>query len=69
PRLIQLRYLPYPKNQTELLLTFRPRVAWLMIQSGLANSHMSSQEAELVVWQEIEEELLAQGMAEEQKSS
>ena len=69
PRLIQLRYLPYPKDQTELLLTFRPRVTRLMIQAGLANSHMSSQEAELTAWQEIEEELLAQGMAEEQKNS
>lgn len=69
PGLVQLRYIPHPKDQTELLLSFRPRVARLMIQAGLADTPLSTQEAEIAAWQTIEDDLLAQGMQEEPRGS
>ncbi len=69
PHLVQLRYIPHPKDQTDLLLSFRPRVAQMMIQAGLAGSSLSTHEAEIAVWQAIEEELLLQGMHEEPTTS
>lgn len=63
-RLVQLRYIPLPDHQTEILQTFRPRVTQLMMQAGLNGRHITSAEAELAAWQEIEEELLLQGMRE-----
>lgn len=67
--LIQLRYMPLPDHQTEVLQTFRPRVTRLMMQAGLNGRHITSNEAELAAWQEIEEELLLQGMHEKTEAS
>lgn len=62
--LVQLRYMPLPDNQTAVLQTFRPRVTQIMMKAGLNGQHITSNQAELAAWQEIEEELLLQGMHE-----
>lgn len=64
PSLIQLRYMPRPENQFDLLQTFRDRVGRLRGLADLNEQPMSSHEAEIRAWQEIEEELLTQGMNE-----
>ncbi|MGH2510373.1 MAG: GAF domain-containing protein, partial [Ktedonobacteraceae bacterium] len=69
PRLVQLRYIPLPEQQTQVLQTFRPRVTRLMMQAGLNGHYITSAEAELAAWQEIEEALLLQGMHEKAETS
>lgn len=61
---IQLRYIPLPPRQHPLLQKFRPRVARVLLESGLHDQHINSAEAELAIWQEIEEELVILGAEE-----
>ncbi|MEO7021930.1 MAG: GAF domain-containing protein [Ktedonobacteraceae bacterium] len=65
-RLVQLRYMPLPEKQTEILQTFRPRVTQQMMKAGLDGQYIDSNEAESIAWQEIEDALLLQGMHEKE---
>ena len=64
PGLVQVRYMPHPMSQLDILQTFRDRVGRLRGQADLDGQPLSSHEAELAAWQEIEDELLIQGMHE-----
>lgn len=61
-RLVQLRYVPEPEAQREILKTLRSRVARIMAESGLHGMYRTNSSAEQEAWQEIEEELLQRGM-------
>lgn len=65
PRLLRLRYIPHPTRQQELLLSFRQRVNNLMIDSVKSAHPLSSNEAEKIAWQQIEEILIQMGVNEE----
>ncbi len=59
PSQIELRPMPPPEVQRDVLATFRRRVAQLQYQR-----HLSSTEAEQEAWRQIEEELLRRGEQE-----
>jgi hypothetical protein len=65
--LVQLRYIPRPDVQHEYLKSYRQRVVSLMIDAGQTDRSLSSAEAELNAWQEIEEELLSKGPEMEER--
>jgi hypothetical protein len=58
---VQLRYIPRPKYQHELLQGFRLRSNRLMAESAQSGNPLSNTEAEKLAWQDIEEELLKTG--------
>ena len=59
--LIQLRYVPQPPHQDIYLSSFRQRVTRLMAEAGRLGQSLSSTEAELRAWQEIEAHLIKIG--------
>lgn len=59
--LIQLRYIPQPPHQDAYLNSFRQRVTQLMADAGRRGQTLSSAEAELRAWQEIEAQLIKIG--------
>jgi hypothetical protein len=60
-RLVQLRYIPEPPHQDVYLNSFRQRVTRLMAEAGRQGKSLSSADAELRAWQEIEELLIKIG--------
>jgi len=60
-RLVQLRYIPEPPHQDVYLNSFRQRVTRLMAEAGRLGKSLSSADAELRAWQEIEEQLIKIG--------
>ena len=60
-RMVQLRYMPQPPEQQDVLKTFRQRVTRLMTETAQQGMPLSNAEAEKKAWQEIEEELLHRG--------
>jgi hypothetical protein len=60
-RLVQLRYIPEPPHQDVYLNSFRQRVTRLMAEAGRQGKSLSSADAELRAWQEIEEQLIKIG--------
>lgn len=60
-RLVQLRYIPQPPHQDAYLSSFRQRVTRLIAEAGRLGKALSSAEAELRAWQEIEEQLIRIG--------
>lgn len=63
PNLIELRIMPGPDKQRPYLATFRQRVTQTLVNSALTK-HLNNLEAEQIVWQELEEVLLALPVAE-----
>lgn len=59
PTMVELRVLPAPHKQRPILSTFRQRVAKVLIESHQQEHHLRNAEAERIVWQEIEEQLLS----------
>jgi GAF domain-containing protein len=60
-RLVQLRYIPLPPKQQDLLKSFRQRVTRLMTESVQQGNSLNNADAENRAWQEIEEELVLKG--------
>ena len=56
---INLRFMPYYKSQEKFLLSFRMHVSHLMMQAFRESRPLSMLQAEQVVWQQIERELLS----------
>lgn len=59
PQLFALQTMPPVAIQQPYLSTFRQRVADLLTRSTQAQQHLDTAQAELQVWQQIEEEFLA----------
>ncbi len=60
PNLIELRVMPKPSYQRPILNKFRERVAKTLTVATNQRRRMSNPEAEKIVWNEIENELLSQ---------
>lgn len=58
PSMIELKVMPKPEYQRPILSTFRQRVSNALTAASHQRIHISNLEAELKVWQELEEELL-----------
>jgi len=56
---INLRTMPYYKIQEQHLGSFRQRIARLMAESLKDNQQLSLTQAEQIIWQQIEQELLS----------
>ena len=59
PSIIALRLLPGPEKQRPILVTFRQRVSRMLIEALQHGQHIRNADAERLVWQEIEEQLLS----------
>ena len=60
PKLIELRVMPKPEYQRPIIDSFRHRVSRALTTATHQRLHMTNQEAEQIVWSEIEDELLSQ---------
>lgn len=67
PEMIELRVMPPPAVQRTYLVSFRQRVVALMKQTYATAHPLSRTEAEQVIWQQVEEELI--GLTRAQESS
>ncbi|HCI78771.1 MAG TPA: hypothetical protein DHW02_03690 [Ktedonobacter sp.] len=56
--LIELRFMPRPEVQQPVVATFRERVTKKFQESMYEQHRLSNQEMEMLVWQEIEQELM-----------
>lgn len=68
PLLLRLRYIPHPSRQQEVVLSFRPRVNSLMIESMRNAQALTNTMAEKIIWQQIESQLIQMGIDEESES-
>ena len=56
--LVELRFMPRPEVQRPIIATFRDRVTKRFQESMYQQHRLSNQEMEMLVWQEIEQELM-----------
>ena len=59
PNMVALRVLPTLEKQRPILATFRQRVSKTLIEALQHRQHIRNADAERLVWQEIEEQLLS----------
>jgi hypothetical protein len=59
PHLVELRVMPRPSTQRPILATFRQRVTSRFQEAMYQHQQLSNADIELLVWQELEAELLA----------
>lgn len=60
PKLVELRVMPKPEYQRPIIDSFRHRVSRTLTTATHQRIRMNNQEAEQIVWREIEDELLSQ---------
>jgi len=56
--LVELRFMPRPEVQRPIIATFRDRVTKKFQEAIYQQNRLSNQETEMLVWQEIEQELM-----------